>query len=168
MEKKLIVINGRGGVGKDTLCDFAAKHFKVRNISSVDPIKEIARCGRWNGEKDSKSRKFLSDLKQLFTDYNELPTRYICEQYEEFKKSDEDILFVHIREPKEIEKLKNTLPGCCLALLVTRDNYNANWGNASDDDVEKYDYDLYFKNDAPLEEAEANFTEFLQKNVFGK
>ena len=29
MKKAVIVINGAGGVGKDTLCDLAAKHFKV-------------------------------------------------------------------------------------------------------------------------------------------
>ena len=32
MNKAVIIINGAGGVGKDTICDLAAKHFKVRNI----------------------------------------------------------------------------------------------------------------------------------------
>ena len=46
MEKTVIVINGAGGVGKDTLCEFAEKHYKVMNISSITPIKEIAAmCG---------------------------------------------------------------------------------------------------------------------------
>jgi adenylate kinase len=62
MNKAVIIINGAGGVGKDTICDLAAKHFKVKNISSITPIKELAaRCG-WGGEKDDKARKFLSDL----------------------------------------------------------------------------------------------------------
>ena len=42
MKKLGIVINGRGGVGKDTLCDFAAKVYRTVNVSSVDPIKKIA------------------------------------------------------------------------------------------------------------------------------
>ena len=34
------------------------------NISSVDKVKEAAKVlAGWNGEKDEKSRKFLSDLK---------------------------------------------------------------------------------------------------------
>ena len=41
MKKTVIVINGAGGVGKDTLCEFAEKHFKVMNVSSITPIKEF-------------------------------------------------------------------------------------------------------------------------------
>ena len=84
MKKLVIVINGSGGAGKDTLCDMAAKHFETVNVSSIDPIKRIARENGWNGEKDLKSRKFLADLKQLFTEYNDLPTKYIIEKYKEF------------------------------------------------------------------------------------
>ena len=43
MKKLTFVINGAGGVGKDTLCDLAAKHFRVYNISTIMPIKDIAR-----------------------------------------------------------------------------------------------------------------------------
>ena len=46
MEKIVIIINGVGGAGKDTLCDLASKHYKVKNISAITPIKEIAqKCG---------------------------------------------------------------------------------------------------------------------------
>ena len=98
MKKTVIVINGAGGVGKDTLCDIAAKHFKVRNISSVTPIKEIAAMTGWNGAKDDKSRKFLSDLKSLCANYNDFPTVWAKAQYDDFLTTDEQILFVHIRE----------------------------------------------------------------------
>lgn len=75
--KTVIIINGKGGVDKDTLCDIAAYYYLVKNVSTIDPFKEIARkYAGWNGEKDLKSRKFLSDLKQLFIDYNDTPMRY--------------------------------------------------------------------------------------------
>ena len=57
MKKLAIVINGAGGVGKDTLCNLAAKHLKVRNISTITPIKEIAAMAGWDGSKDDRSRK---------------------------------------------------------------------------------------------------------------
>ena len=165
MNKKIaIVINGAGGVGKDTLCDLAAKHFRVMNISSITPIKEIAaECG-WNGSKDDRSRKFLSDLKRLCVEYNDYPTTWALKRYEQFLESDDQILFVHIREADEISKFVKATENRAKTLLVRggkrmkKDSY----GNSSDDDVEKYKYDYYFVNENSLEIAEKEFVELLE------
>ncbi|MBO7304138.1 MAG: hypothetical protein J6V09_02855 [Clostridia bacterium] len=165
MKKIAIVINGAGGVGKDTLCDLAAKHFKVKNISTITPIKEIAALTGWDGRKDNKARKFLSDLKSLCAEYNDFPTVWAKGQYEDFLSSEYEILFVHIREPHEIKKFVDATDGRAKTLLVrggarmSREKY----GNASDDDVENYSYDYYFLNDRSIEEAEANFVDMLRK-----
>lgn len=162
MEKIVIIINGVGGVGKDTLCDLAAKYFKVKNVSAITPIKDIAQNYGWNGEKDAKSRKFLSDLKRVFIEYNDLPTKYLYAQYKEFLESKNEILFVHIREKEEIEKFKRLVKIRCKTLLVNRQNINVEkWGNASDDEVINYQYDLYFDNSRSLSEVEIDFISFL-------
>ncbi len=164
MKKIVIIINGRGGVGKDTLCDLAAKHFKIKNISAITPIKEIAQNYGWNGQKDSKSRKFLSDLKRVFIDYNDLPTKYLYEQYRMFLEDDSQFLFIHIREKEEIEKIKKLINIKCLTLLIQRNqNDTKKWGNASDDEVENYNYDLSYNNDRSLLETEKEFVAFLEK-----
>ena len=158
MNKVVIVINGAGGVGKDTICDLAAKHFKVRNISTVDPIKEIATFCGWTGVKDDRARKFLHDLKTLTAEYNEFPTNWAMNVYRQFLLTDEQILFVHIREPWEIAKFVKATEGEAKTLLVrggTRTRQDA-YGNAADDQVEGYEYDYYFVNDRPLEETEEN------------
>lgn len=167
MEKIVIIVNGSGGVGKDTLCDFAARHFRVQTVSSITPIKEIAQKGfGWDGEKDKKSRKLLADLKELAVWYNDLPFLYLCEEYRRFLGSSAQILFVHIREGKEIDKFKGRVEGACYTLLITRErNANVQWGNASDDDVEKYDYDWIYENNKPLEESEKDFCDFLAKQI---
>ncbi len=159
MSKIAIVINGAGGVGKDTMCDIAAKHFKVKNISSVDPIKEIAAACGWDGRKDDKARKFLSDLKRLTVDYNDFPTNWALERYNQFLNSDYEVLFVHIREPEEIAKFVKATDGRAKTLLVRggERTKRANYGNASDDGVENYSYDYYFMNDKTVEEAEEGF-----------
>lgn len=162
MDKIVIIINGVGGAGKDTLCNLAAKHYKAKNISAITPIKDIARNYGWNGEKDAKSRKFLSDLKRVFIDYNDLPTRYLYSQYKEFVESEDNILFVHIREKEEIEKFKKLVTLRCITLLVDRRTSNATkWGNASDDEVENYQYDFSFENNKSLPIIEQEFVSFL-------
>ena len=165
MKKIAIVINGRGGVGKDTLCELAARHFRVKNISSVTPIKEIATMCGWDGQKNPKSRKFLSDLKQLCVDFNDFPTNWAYKEYLEFLESEDEVFFVHIREGVEIQKFIDRTEGVAVALLVrggSRMNHGI-LGNASDDEVENYTYDYYYTNDKTIEEAEIEFVALLQK-----
>lgn len=163
MKKIVLVINGRGGVGKDTLCDLAAKHFRVYNISSVDPIKEIARMCMWDGRKDDKSRRFLSDLKALTIAYNDFPTVWAKERFLGFLESDDEIMFLHIREPEEIEKFVRATDGFAKTLLIRGGDRmtKSSYGNVSDDGVENYTYDYYFTNDRTLPEAERDFVALL-------
>ena len=163
MKKVAIVINGAGGVGKDTLCELAAKHFKVKNISSITPIKEVAALCGWDGTKDNKARKFLSDLKNLCVEYNNYPTLWAKRQYDDFIESDEEIMFVHIREAEEIKKFVLATDGAALTLLIRggKRMSNEKYGNVSDDEVENYDYDYYFLNENTLDVAEAEFVKLL-------
>lgn len=166
MHKLVIVINGSAGVGKDTICETVGKYYRVMNVSSIDPIKKIASDNGWNGDKNEKSRKFLAELKQLFVDFNDLPQKYLTERYQEFLRGDREILFVHIREPEEIAKFKNSVKENCVTLLVRgREDAKKAWNNAADDEVENYKYDHYYVNCHSLEEMESDFLEFLRKEI---
>lgn len=170
-EKAVIIINGAGGVGKDTLCGFAAAEYRVANRSSVDQVKEIARnYAGWSDErKDSKSRKFLSDLKALLVDYCDAPCRYLEAEYRNFLESDGELLFVHIREIAEIRKFRERILALgqtpCYTLLIRRGAASPSWGNRSDDEVEQGDYDWYYDNDRPLAEAQNDFLCFLRGHL---
>ena len=167
MNKTAIIINGAGGVGKDTLCELAGNHFKVKNISSITPIKEIAtQCG-WDGTKDNKARKFLSDLKKLCIEYNNYPTLWAKREYDEFIESDNEIMFVHIREPEEISKFVSATGGVAKTLLIRGGSRmpKEKYGNESDDGVENYLYDYYFVNENTLDIAEREFVELLKKII---
>ena len=165
MRKIVFVINGAGGVGKDTLCDLAAKHFKVYNVSSIDPIKEIAAMTGWKGEKTDKARKYLSDLKALTINYNDYPTVWGKARFDEFMQSDNEIMFFHIREAEEIKKYVDATDGMAKTLLIRGGDRmkKAHYGNISDDLVENYKYDYYYVNDKSFEETETEFCKFIRK-----
>lgn len=163
-EKLVIVINGKGGAGKDTVCEIAGRYLNVKIISAITPIKEIAAQFGWNGEKDSRSRRFLSDLKRTFVAYNDLPNRYLEEEYQKFKQSGEDVLFVHIREKDQIDAFQRRVDLKCVTMLVRTSRLGdggKKYGNASDDNVEDYAYDYYYTNDQPLERLPADFMSFI-------
>ena len=74
---KVFIINGQGGAGKNTFVDFIYDFEEyVYEMSSIDPIKEIAKKFCWNQAKTEKDRKFLSDLKNLSIEYNNFPFTY--------------------------------------------------------------------------------------------
>ena len=137
MHKLVIVINGSGGVGKDSICSIVGKHYSTMNISSVDPIKKIAFENGWDGRKNEKSRKFV--------DFNDLPCKYLLDKYQEFLESNNEILFVHIREPEEISKFKKSIQEACITLLIRRNSHTKKeWNNSADDNVENFDYDFCY------------------------
>ena len=163
MEKLVVVINGKGGVGKDALCEALAGAYAVTNISAITPIKEIAATYGWRGEKDERSRRFLAELKRVFAEYNDLPNQYLLREYEKFLESDAQVLFVHIRESDQIARFVAGVHTPCVTLLIRRRAVDEleQYGNAADDNVADYPYDLTYDNDLPLAESGARFIEFL-------
>lgn len=170
IKKLCVVINGRGGAGKDTLCEAASKIYKTENISSITPIKEIAANYGWKGEKDLRSRRFLAELKRVFADYNDLPNQYLLCEHKKFQKGGGEILFVHIREKDQIEKFVSSVNNNCVTLLITRGRTEQNgyYGNSADDGVDEYSYDYTFDNSKPLCESEPLFLELIGKIISGQ
>jgi len=171
MDKVVVIINGQGGSGKDTVCKIVAKRFKVLNISTVDPIKDIAKYAGWKGEKSDSARKMLADLKQAFIAYNELPLNYVLNKEKEFMAGDDEIMFVHCRESEEIKKIvDNSLLRTVTLLIRRHDNAylhkNKVFGNHADDDVENYDYDfIYDGNNETVSGLEEDFNRFFDETM---
>lgn len=162
MKKEIIIINGSGGAGKDTFVNFCSEFTNVMNISSVDKVKEAAKVlTGWNGEKDEKSRKLLVDLKRLGIEYNDAPLKYITEQKEIFNNSDKSLMFVHIREKEEIDKVKNAVGA--KTLLIRNDNVKIITSNASDANVLDYNYDYTILNNGTLEDLRKMAEDFVKK-----
>lgn len=167
MNKMVIIINGNGSIGKDSMIDIISKYYDVMNISSIDPFVKIAMDNGWDGIKDEKSRMLLSDLKQAFVKFNDLPQKYIKDKYRKFRTTSDNIMFVHIREPEEIEKFKQIVGCDCVTLLVREGKRSKiKWNNPADDNVENYHYDFYYDNDKSKDEMEEDVYQFFRNYIF--
>jgi len=146
MKKTIVIINGTGGCGKDEFVSFASRYAKTINFSSIDKVKAMATAMGWEGIKGEKDRKFLSDLKRLTTFYNDMAFRDCQRAVNEFNSSDAQLLFMHIREPEEIERAVQRFGA--LSLLIKRKNHENILTNYSDACVDNYDYDFIIENDS--------------------
>lgn len=171
----VVIINGQPRTGKSTfvdLCDRLGWSHEVYEYSTVDFVKEIAKKCGWNGEKTPDSRKFLSDLKQLLTNWNNVPFQKTVQFIEEaYKEATEKygvdrkkvVIFIHCREPHEIQKFVDYFgPDECKTLLMRRINVETcNQSNDSDSSVFNYDYNYQINNDGTIGELEQEAKRFL-------
>jgi len=168
---KVIIINGPPQSGKDKFVKLFREisGLRVKNLSSVDKIKSIAEIGfGWNGKKNEKSRKFLSDIKKAWTEYNDGPTNDILNKIEidteycleKNKKLNKNIYFLHIREPHEISKIKDIYGDNCITLLIKKD-VELHPNNSSDQNVGNYDYQHIINNNGTINDLKTKIKEFM-------
>lgn len=163
--KKIFIINGSGGSGKDTFVSLIEKYVKTLNYSSVDEIKKIAYNNfGWDCNKNDKGRKLLSELKRISTEYNDAPFNYLKQCVEEFKNSEFEFCFLHIREPEEIKRAKEEFDA--ITVLVKRDKIAKITSNESDKNVDDYCYDSIILNNGTINDLDLYAMLFVEE--FGK
>ena len=182
---KVVIINGKPQSGKDTFCKYAQGYCdddesaNTLIISSVDPLKEMLTQLGWDGTKTDKIRGMLMDMKQLWVQNQDGPTMFLFNNILEFHKActgEDNIVFVHIREPEEIKKLVNALTGFesmgidVISLLIIRkggeDTPNQPAETRRSDDealINGYEYDVTINNDEDLIKLQELAAEFVDK-----
>lgn len=166
---KIIVINGAPCSGKDTFAWLCQNHLAwCGNFSTVDFVKEVARKCGWNGTKTPENRKFLSDLKDLLTEWGDIPYKKVFVEvqrtgYDAVRfgfDSNEVVCFIHCREPQEIQKFVDRLDA--KTLLIRRPDVESNeQSNHADAQVFDYNYDYTIVNDGTLADLEQKAVDFL-------
>lgn len=159
--KKIFILNGSGGVGKDTFVNLVSNYIPTIHFSSVTKVKEIAKAIGWDGGKTEKDRKFLSDLKILCTEYNNLPFNSMKEMVNEFLNGDANALFIDIREPNEIEIAKQAFNA--ETVLVKRDSVIHITSNMADANVYNYQYDHIIENNGSIKDLDNTAKKFVDK-----
>ncbi len=175
--KQIFVINGLPRSGKDTFVNefnciynqcISLAH--VHNYSLVHNVKEIAKKIGWNGEKDDKSRKFLSDLKDLTDKYNNFSLNATIKEIEAFLYNEEEMtsnsfLFIHARDPQDIEFICNKYNA--KSILIRRlgneiIDRHSEYSNHADCNVYDYTYDYEITNPGTkIDDYDANIKLFI-------
>lgn len=198
--KRIIVINGKGGSGKDTLIRKFANHVSEQyypdvcmNITAIRPVELLigkirnlsdefsAPICKYETEKSDEYRALMHTLKVETDKYCDLSYSYLMNVVTKKWLNDINVrwLFVHIREPENIERFVSAMKAISNYMIM--DSYNEDgklrgraderlffdvktmlvvsdmtenheYGNHADDDVDKYKYDITVRNDEVKEE----------------
>lgn len=164
---KIAIVNGRGASGKTTFETMvqkiaAARGKKVKVISTITYVKEVAKLFGWDGGKTPEDRRFLSDLKDALTRWKDLPYQKVKGFIEIYEQSNTDLLFIDGREPEEIARFVNDYGA--LTILVQRGEFEL-LGNHADDNVMNYQYDVVIDNNRGLDELMQEATIFEETFV---
>lgn len=167
---KCVVCNGMPEVGKTTFEDLCIKELGVygHRYSTIDSVKRVARACGWDGEKNSESRKYLSDLKDLLSNWLDYSFRNVMSychtiefQLSQFDMQDKTAyIFIDSREPEEIQRFKEELGA--ITLLIRRPSQEKeSYSNHADSEVLNYDYDYTIYNDGTIEDLKSKAKSFI-------
>ena len=148
--KKIFVQNSVGGSGKDTWAGLVGKYISTHKYSIIDLPKEAAKILGWDGGKTEKDRKFLSDIMDLSTDYNDSPFQDVLSVVNDFKNNliEDEVLFIDMRDPKDIARAVETFGA--KTILIRNPRVEKIESNHADANVENYEYDYIIENDGIL------------------
>ena len=163
--KKIYVLNGVGTSGKGTWVEFIGKYIPTYKYSIVDLPKEAAKVLGWDGGKTEKDRKFLSDIMDLSTEYNDSPFRDVLSVVTDFKNNliEDEVLFIDMRDPKDIARAVETFGA--ETILIRNPSVEKIESNHADANVENYNYDYIIENDGTLEQLRAMAKFFVREII---
>ena len=166
---RIFVINGSASSGKDQFVKFIKQNYKNKcfNWSTIDKIKRIARKHLgWDGDKTEKGRLLLSELKKIWSEFNNGPFTHMVSKIDRHysklikKHKGEVIYFIHCREPEEIQKFVEKYGDKCRTILIKRKDIEIP-DNNSDKNVNNYQYNYFIENDEDLTKLEMKAKNFL-------
>ena len=178
---KVVIINGTPMAGKDTFVDLAIKYCNmdestnIFNLSSVALIKEMLAGFGWDGRKTDDVREIISKIKQIWIDAQNGATMFLINNIMNIHaqhQAEDNVIFCHIREPEEIDKLCRALNGFdiigidVMTLFIIRNNIKATGTPIAADNLNvifNYHYDEIINNDGDLAQLEEKAIDFIDK-----
>ena len=176
MEPIVIIVNGYPQSGKSTFCEFAeeAGYYTI-DYSTVDTVKYIAKKMGWDGVKDNRSRDMLSALKDFYSEWFDGPYEEAIKIIREEILLNEnywvDFIFMHIREPKEIQKIVDFCDeedvACVRVFIKRRIAAETAQNNHADANVEKGHYNVYIANNKDIDWFKESSLDFFTSLIDG-
>lgn len=163
----VILINGRPLTGKDTVANLMCNALMERGymaeaFSSIAPIKALLGTVVDLSQKTEGDRILLSEVGDALEKHSAFRTnRCIWFAEDVFRASDNAVVFLHVREPENIEKLRATFlaKGISVVRLLVVSDRGIDVDSRADQVAGKGRYDLMIVNNGTLDDLKATCVE---------
>lgn len=161
LNKQVFIINGSGGVGKDTFVNLIAKYIPITHITIAAIPKMIAEYFGWDTEKTEKERKLLSNIKLAIDEYNDGNYKRVVQAHKNFMNDEHtEWLIIDMREAKDIERAIKDFGA--KTILIKRNSIPKITTNIADKGVFDIEYDYTIDNDGTIEDLNKKAYEFIK------
>lgn len=128
-------------------------------------MKEVARLCGWRGEKETKDRQFLHDLKEAMEIWNNVPNKKVIETIKALNQEDKNCcFFVNIREPKSIQdfikRAKKSFGKEPKTIIITSKK-RSNEISSISSEINNIKYDVIIDNSGTLKDLENIAKKFM-------
>ncbi len=159
------IVNSYPKAGKTTFEKFVQEIYDGPCIllSTMDRVRTIAFDLGWNGEKTPKDRKFLSDLKRILMEWQDIPFQRTLQEIRRAQHyfKEDPLIFVDCREPTEIQRFVDEVSA--KTIFVSRPQVaNLQQSNESDAHVGDFVYDIVISNEGSLDDLKHRAVEFVE------
>lgn len=164
INRQIFILNGVHSAGKDTFVKFVNElGVKAFHTSYVDFTRNILSEVINVKNKANKTRKLLCNVNNALEEYDDIPFKACCQITNDFKmgKLGYDWLIIDCREPRKIERLKQTFDA---KTIFIKSDKKITADNSADKAVaENYEYDYIIDNTGSLENLKANTLAFVNQ-----
>ena len=169
----VVVVNGEPRAGKDTFINNAATFLRAARVpvdsySSIDPVRDLLHGAGFDlRAKTEADRKLLAVIGDAVQEHSEWRTGKCLEHVEWFHLSNHrspGVFFLHIREPHNIELVRDKLSGDIRMVTVFIESVRSEkvTSNAADAGVRDMDYMHTIRNDGTLADLSNAAAQFVR------
>ena len=170
----MVIVNGFPRSGKDEFFKMCANigidrfpDLFISKISSVDPVKRAMKeLGIEMNIKDDAYRNTASEIKRIWDENYDGSLNYIKSMWRRSLITPNHVLFVDIREPENIKKVKESFENVITVFIDRKEaEKNLTAGNESDQNVKKFEYDFVIDNNGSILDLRIKSRDFLKQII---
>lgn len=166
MRKKIFIVNGKPGAGKDTFEHMVLKRVEGIKYSIADAAKTVlCESGLWDGKtKNAKTRKLISDVKLALDEFCDFSFQDVKKCVDDFNNDvlGGSVMFIDMREKDDIERAVKEFGATTIYIDNPMNPFISNVADEFANSKDNYKYDIIIDNSGTIKDLASKAEDFAE------